>query len=433
MEKTLEEEKKEREITENIHALETKIAQLAEKHYEMCGEKPTHDHSHKKTTSSLTITTESHLKDNLFLLLVDGGFFQTLPHDDKTELEYIFSQWPSDPLVPIRNAKQEARSVAFMSDERNEDGRVNFFHYVDYDGSGERPKKLSGQFSNEQTCNVANKGIDRFFAYRPVRPSERDKIVESLEIYSHRKLWKRSLFKYEVLKRLFEKRDGRRKNEIVFRAFKTYLETLLVTKLFETDPKRTRDLASVARDINGYLTERVFDRFEKRLPDKNPLEDFCFGFPSDTVFSSGSVLLTHSKFPNVYFSFKSYLSFREETKTLNENLREDEIRVRYENENKDATDLLLLSIDDAEVKHHWKLNYLTMPEEKDARLPLACWILHNYKLWSEYMVRCAFCTETKKHVTSDRIRFVKEINALADYLTECVQILTDNTTSSWWS
>ena len=137
-------------------------------------------------------------------------------------------------------------------------------------------------------------------------------------------------------------------------------------------------------------------------------------------------------FTNIYFSFKSYLSFSEEAKALKPDLRKDEIRVRYENENKSVTELLLLLIENTDITNHWNAHYLTIPEGKDNRLPAACWILYNYKLWSEYMVRSAFVFETKKYVTSDRIRFVKEIDTLANYLTECVQILTSNSSSSWW-
>lgn len=437
MEKTLEEKEKEREIKETIFTLKEKVAQLTEKHYEMCEDRPPVKTQNlllqgKVTENSESVVSESsHLGSNLYLLLLDQGFFQTQPNDDKTEIEYIFSQWPKDPLVPIRILKREIKSVAFVSDERNDDGRVRFFHYVDYNQNGKQPKKLSGHFVNEHTCNVVNKGIDRFFAYRPVQLSERDAIVKEFEIYSHRKLWKRSLFKDEVLKKLFEKDNPKYKNETIFRAFKVYLETLLVLMILETDPKNSRDIVSVAKEINKYLSERVFDRFEKYLPDKNPLEKFCFGYP-DTVFLPGSILLTHSKFTNIYFSFKSYLCFREELKALQINLREDEIRIKYDNENKDVTDVLLASIEDTEITNHWKSRYLTIQDNSDNRLPAACWILYNYKLWSEYMMRKAFSSETRKHVTSERIRFIKEINTLANYLTECVQILTNNSTSSWW-
>ena len=431
MEKTLEEKQIESNIKNNICALEKKATQLTAKHYEMCEDRPANRQNHHKDD---TICSASLFRYNnsLYLLLIESGFFQSLPSDNNAEIEYLFSQWPNEPLTPIRVTKQDATSVAFLSDERNEDGHVSFFHYVDYNENGKQPKKLSGHFVNEKTCNVVNKGINRFFAYQPVSLSERDEIVKDLEIYSHRKLWKRSLFKREVLKNLFEKSDQTHKNETIYRAFKVYLETLLTTTLLESDPTRSRDVASIAKDINGYLSERVFDRFEKYLPDKSPLEDFCFGYPMSTVFSPGSMLLTHSKFTNIYFSFRSYLSFNEEARALQPNLRNDEIRIRYENENKSVTELLLLLIEDTDIANHWKANYVSIPEEKDNRLPAACWILYNYKLWSEYMVKNAFAFETKKYVTSDRMRFVKEIDTLANYLTECVQILTSNSSSSWW-
>ena len=442
MEKTLEEKETERKIIKNIDVLHKKITDFTEKHYEMCEDtliktqipcgKITEPSSSSSSSIITTSSDQTHLENNLYLLLIKEGFFQTQPTDDQREIEYIFSQWPKNPLVPIRNPKQETSSVAFISEERNEDGHMSFFHYVDYNSNGKRPKKLSGYFINEHTCNVVNKGIDRFFTYAPVQLSERDAIIKELEMYTHRKLWKKSLFKDEVLRKLFKKTDQKHKHELIFRAFKVYLETLLVIMLFETDQTKTRDLVSIAKDINKYLSERVFDRFEKHLPEKNPLEKFCFGFPMDTVFSPGSILLTHSKFPNIYFSFKSYLYFREEMKTLELNLQENELRHKYDDDNKDVIDLLLILIEDTETTNHWRSNYISIPIDQDNRLPAACWILYNYKLWSKYMVRKAFSYETKKHVSSERNRFIKEMGSLANYLTECVQLLSNHSTSSWW-